>query len=163
MRAVIQRVSKACVTIGHEETATIGSGLLVFLGVETGDTSVDVQWLAGKITRMRIFSDSQDRMNKDIQEVQGEMLVVSQFTLFADTQKGNRPSFFQAAKPDEAIPRYEEFLQRIEYLTGSAPAHGTFAADMQVALINDGPVTILIDSQESRKATNQNGSFNSET
>tara|TARA_B100001769_G_scaffold108599_1_gene84452 strand:- start:11 stop:490 length:480 start_codon:yes stop_codon:yes gene_type:complete len=151
MRAVIQRVSKACVTIGHKETATIGRGLLIFLGVEAVDTSVDVQWLAGKIARLRIFPDGQGRMNKDIQEIRGEMLVVSQFTLFADTQKGNRPSFFQAAKPDEAIPRYEEFLQKIELLTGSAPAHGTFAADMQVALINDGPVTILIDSQESMK------------
>ena len=153
MRAVIQRVSKACVTIGQNETATIGRGLLIFLGVEAGDTSVDVQWLAGKIARLRIFPDEQGRMNKDIQEIRGEMLVVSQFTLFADTQKGNRPSFFQAAKPDEAIPRYEEFLQKIELLTGSAPAHGTFAADMQVALINDGPVTILIDSQESMKET----------
>ena len=153
MRAVIQRVSKACVTIGHKETATIGRGLLIFLGVEAVDTSVDVQWLAGKIARLRIFPDGQGRMNKDIQEIRGEMLVVSQFTLFADTQKGNRPSFFQAAKPDEAVPRYEEFLQKIELLTGSAPAHGTFAADMQVALINDGPVTILIDSQESMKET----------
>ena len=153
MRAVIQRVSKACVTIGHKETATIGRGLLIFLGVEAGDTSVDVQWLAGKIARLRIFPDEQGRMNKDIQVIRGEMLVVSQFTLFADTQKGNRPSFFQAAKPDEAVPRYEEFLQKIELLTGSAPAHGTFAADMQVALINDGPVTILIDSQESMKET----------
>ena len=151
MRAVIQRVSKACVTIGHKETATIGRGLLIFLGVEAVDTSVDVQWLAGKIARLRIFPDGQGRMNKDIQEIRGEMLVVSQFTLFADTQKGNRPSFFQAAKPDEAIPRYEEFLQKIELLTGNAPAHGTFAADMKVALINDGPVTILIDSQESMK------------
>ena len=121
--------------------------------MEAGDTSVDVQWLAGKIARLRIFPDEQGRMNKDIQEIRGEMLVVSQFTLFADTQKGNRPSFFQAAKPDEAIPRYEEFLQKIEFLTGSAPAHGTFAADMQVALINDGPVTILIDSQEGIKVT----------
>ena len=121
--------------------------------MEAGDTSVDVQWLAGKIARLRIFPDEQGRMNKDIQEIRGEMLVVSQFTLFADTQKGNRPSFFQAAKPDEAVPRYEEFLQKIELLTGSAPAHGTFAADMQVALINDGPVTILIDSQESMKET----------
>ena len=119
--------------------------------MEAGDTSVDVQWLAGKIARLRIFPDEQGRMNKDIQEIRGEMLVVSQFTLFADTQKGNRPSFFQAAKPDEAIPRYEEFLEKIELLTKSAPAHGTFAADMQVALINDGPVTILIDSQESMK------------
>ena len=151
MRAVIQRVSKACVTIGHKETATIGRGLLIFLGVEAGDRSVDVQWLAGKIARLRIFPDEQGRMNKDIQEIRGEVLVVSQFTLFADTQKGNRPSFFQAAKPDEAIPRYEEFLEKIELLTKSAPAHGTFAADMQVALINDGPVTILIDSQESMK------------
>ena len=151
MRAVIQRVSKACVTIGRKETATIGRGLLIFLGVGTGDTSADVQWLAGKIAQIRIFPDGQDRMNKDIQEIQGDMLVVSQFTLFADTQKGNRPSFFEAAKPDEAIPRYEEFLQKIKHLTGCAPAHGTFAADMQVALINDGPVTILIDSQESMK------------
>ena len=149
MRAVIQRVSQACVAIGHKETATIGRGLLVFLGVETGDASVDVRWLAGKIARMRIFPDEQDRMNKDIQDIQGDILVVSQFTLFADTQKGNRPSFFQAAKPEEAIMRYEEFLQNIELLTGHAPAHGIFAADMQVALINDGPVTILIDSQES--------------
>jgi D-tyrosyl-tRNA(Tyr) deacylase len=153
MRAVIQRVSKACVTIGHKETASIGRGLLVFLGVETGDGSADVQWLAGKIARMRIFPDEQDRMNKDIQDIQGDILVVSQFTLFADTQKGNRPSFFQAAKPEEAIPRYEEFLQTIKHLTGRAPAHGTFAADMQVALINDGPVTILIDSQEHIKTT----------
>ena len=149
MRAVIQRVSQACVAIGHKETATIGRGLLVFLGVETGDASVDVRWLAGKIARMRIFPDEQDRMNKDIQDIQGDILVVSQFTLFADTQKGNRPSFFQAAKPEEAILRYEEFLQKIELLTGRAPAHGTFAADMKVALINDGPVTILVDSQES--------------
>jgi D-tyrosyl-tRNA(Tyr) deacylase len=153
MRAVIQRVSKACVTIGHKETASIGRGLLVFLGVETGDGSADVQWLAGKIARMRIFPDEQDRMNKDIQDIQGDILVVSQFTLFADTQKGNRPSFFQAAKPEEAIPRYKEFLQTIEHLTGRAPAHGIFAADMQVALINDGPVTILIDSQEHIKTT----------
>ena len=153
MRAVIQRVSKASVTIGDKETAAIGRGLLIFLGVETGDASSDVQWLAGKIARMRIFPDGQDRMNKDIQEIQGDMLVVSQFTLFADTQKGNRPSFFEAAKPDEAIPRYEEFLKKIEHLTGRAPAHGTFAADMQVALVNDGPVTILIDSQEGIKAT----------
>ena len=153
MRAVIQRVSKACVTIGHKETASIGRGLLVFLGVETGDGSADVQWLAGKIARMRIFPDEQDRMNKDIQDIQGDILVVSQFTLFANTQKGNRPSFFQAAKPEEAIPRYEEFLQTIKHLTGRAPAHGTFAADMQVALINDGPVTILIDSQEHIKTT----------
>ena len=151
MRAVIQRVSKACVTIDHEETATIGRGLLIFLGVEAGDTSADVRWLAGKIVRMRIFPDENDRMNKNIQEMQGDILVVSQFTLFADTQEGNRPSFFQAAKPDEAIPRYEEFLQEIEDLTGRTPAHGTFAADMQVALINDGPVTILVDSQESIK------------
>ena len=100
---------------------------------------------------MRIFPDENDRMNKNIQEIQGDILVVSQFTLFADTQKGNRPSFFQAAKPDEAIPRYEEFLQEMEHLTGHTPAHGTFAADMQVALINDGPVTILVDSQESIK------------
>lgn len=153
MRAVIQRVSKACVTIGDKETAAIGRGLLIFLGVGTGDTSADIQWLAGKIARMRIFPDGQDRMNKDIQEIQGDILVVSQFTLFADTQKGNRPNFFEAAKPDEAIPRYEEFLQKIEHLIGRAPAHGTFAADMQVALINDGPVTILIDSQEGIKAT----------
>lgn len=153
MRAVIQRVSQACVTIGHKETASIRRGLLVFLGVETGDVSADARWLAGKIARMRIFPDEQDRMNKDIQDIQGDILVVSQFTLFANTQKGNRPSFFQAAKPEEAILRYEEFLQKIELLTGSAPAHGTFAADMQVALINDGPVTILIDSQEYVKTT----------
>ena len=151
MRAVIHRVSKACVTIGQNETATSGRGLLIFLGVEAGDTSVDVQWLPGKIARLRFFPDEQGRMNMDIQQIRGVMLDVSHFTLFADTQKGNRPSFFQAAKPDEAIPRYEEFLQKIELLTGSAPAHGTFAADMQVALINDGPVTILIDSQESMK------------
>ena len=153
MRALIQRVSQASVTIDHKETAAIGRGLLILLGIGTDDTSAEVQWLARKIARMRIFPDEQNQMNKDIQEIQGEMLVVSQFTLFADTQKGNRPSFFEAAKTDEAIPRYEEFLQKIEHLTGRAPAHGTFAADMQVALINDGPVTILIDSQEGIKVT----------
>ena len=125
-----------------KRTATIGRGLLIFLGVEAGDTSVDVQWLAGKIARLRIFPDEQERMNKDIQDIQGDILVVSQFTLFADTQKGNRPSFFRLPSRMKRIPRYEEFLQKIELLTGSAPAHGTFAADMQVALINDGPVTI---------------------
>ena len=151
MRAVIQRVSKACVTIDHKKQPALAEVFLFSWGSEAGDTSADVQWLAGKIVRMRIFPDEQERMNKNIQEIQGDILVVSQFTLFADTQKGNRPSFFQAAKPDEAIPRYEEFLQKIELLTGRAPAHGTFAADMQVALINDGPVTILVDSQESIK------------
>ena len=153
MRALIQRVSQASVTIDHKETAAIGRGLLIFLGVETGDTSTDTKWLAGKVAHLRIFADEQNKMNRDIQEIQGSMLVISQFTLFADTQKGNRPSFFEAAKPDEAIPRYEEFLRKIEHLTGRAPAHGTFAADMQVALINDGPVTILIDSQKSIKET----------
>ena len=151
MRALIQRVSQASVTIDHKATAAIGRGLLILLGIGTGDTSADVQWLAKKIARMRIFPDKQGRMSKDIQQIQGSLLVISQFTLFADTQKGNRPSFFEAAKPNEAIPRYEEFLRTIEHLTGRAPAHGTFAADMQVALINDGPVTILIDSQESMK------------
>ncbi len=147
MRALIQRVLQASVTIDHKETASIDRGLLVFLGVETGDTSADTKWLAGKVAHLRVFADEQDRMNKNIQEFQGSLLVISQFTLFADIRKGNRPSFFQAAKPDEAIARYEELLEQLEHFTGHAPAHGTFAADMQVSLINDGPITILIDSR----------------
>ena len=153
MRALIQRVSQASVTIAHKETASIGRGLLIFLGVETGDTSTDIKWLAGKVAHLRVFTDEQDRMNKDIAAIQGDVLIVSQFTLFGDVQKGNRPSFFKAAKHEEALLLYKEFLQVIETLMRRVPAHGTFAADMQVSLINDGPVTILIDSRADMSTT----------
>ena len=147
MRAVIQRVSKASVTIGHKETASISRGLLVFLGVETGDGSADVQWLAGKIARLRIFPDEQERMNKDIQDIQGDILVVSQFTLHATTKKGNRPSYIRASKPDHAVPMYEAFISQMKDKIQNGVFSGQFGACMQVDLINDGPVTIWMDSK----------------
>ena len=147
MRAVIQRVSKASVTIGHKETASISRGLLVFLGVETGDGSADVQWLAGKIARLRIFPDEQERMNKDIQDIQGDILVVSQFTLNASTKKGNRPSYIRASKPDHAVPMYEAFILQMKDKIQNGVFSGQFGACMQVDLINDGPVTIWMDSK----------------
>ncbi|MFM8579845.1 MAG: D-aminoacyl-tRNA deacylase [Planctomycetaceae bacterium] len=147
MRAVIQRVREASVSIADAETARIGRGLLVLVGVETGDTSADVDWLAGKVVRMRIFTDDAGRMNLDCVEAGGELLVVSQFTLLADATRGNRPSFVAAARPEEAMVLYESFLQAVGRLAGRPPARGTFAADMQVSLVNDGPVTVIVDSR----------------
>ena len=147
MRAVVQRVSQASVTIGGVVKASIGTGLLVLLGVETTDTNEDVEWLSGKIARMRIFNDEQGLMNKSVQEIGGDIIVVSQFTLFASTRKGNRPSWSQAAPPEQAIPLYECFIGALSKELGRPVQTGEFGADMKVALVNDGPVTILIDSR----------------
>ncbi len=147
MRAVIQRVSRASVTIDGCQTAAIGHGLLVLVGVELGDTPADAEWLASKTVQLRIFPDEAGKMNRDVRACEGSLLVVSQFTLLGDARKGNRPSFVQAARPEEAVPLYESFLQLLEARTGQPPERGVFAADMQVSLINDGPVTILLDSR----------------
>jgi D-tyrosyl-tRNA(Tyr) deacylase len=147
MRVVIQRVSGASVTIAGDVVGRIGSGLVVLVGVQAGDTPADVDWLAGKVASLRIFPDEAGKMNRSIIEAGGGLLVISQFTLIASTAKGNRPSFIEAARPEEAVPLYERFLAMIEPLVGRWPERGVFAADMQVALVNDGPVTILIDSR----------------
>ena len=150
MIAVLQRVSSATVTIGIHIQGQIGRGLMVLLGVESRDTDEDVDWLTKKIMAMRIFSDPEGRMNLSCQDVDGGYLIVSQFTLHASTKKGNRPSFIAAARPEQAIPLYELFIERLGSLTGKKIESGEFGADMQVALVNDGPVTILIDSQDRR-------------
>ncbi len=147
MRAVVQRVSEAAVHIGGKRHAEIRNGLLVLLGVETGDTEEDLEWLCGKIVRLRIFADAAGLMNLDIQQMQGELLLVSQFTLQASTVKGNRPSYIRAARPEEAIPLYQRAEQRLAELLGKPVRTGEFGANMQVHLINDGPVTIIIDSK----------------
>ncbi len=147
MRAIIQRVSEASVTIEGKVTAGIGPGLLVLLGIVEGDGQEDIEWLVGKITRMRIFADDEGKMNRCLGDMDGELLVVSQFTLHASTRKGNRPSFIKAARPETAIPLYEAFLKTAQAETGKACASGEFGADMQVSLANDGPVTIMIDTE----------------
>lgn len=147
MKAVIQRVSKASVTIENETVATIGSGLLILLGIVNEDTFEDIQWLTRKIVNLRIFDDENGVMNRSILDVSGEVIVVSQFTLHASTKKGNRPSYIKAAKPDVAIPLYEQFIKILEADLQQNVQSGQFGADMQVALINDGPVTIIIDSK----------------
>lgn len=147
MRAVIQRVKQSKVEIEATLVSQTGPGLLVLLGVEEGDTEEDRDWLCGKIVRMRIFADSEGKMNLSVAEAGGEVMVVSQFTLHASTKKGNRPSFLRAAAPDVSKPLYDEFCQAIELELGRPVARGLFGADMQVSLINDGPVTIFIDSR----------------
>ena len=147
MRAVIQRVAEASVTIGGAVKGSIGPGLLVLVGCEPGDTAEDVEWLSGKIVRLRIFSDDQGLMNRSVQEVGGGVLVVSQFTLFASTKKGNRPSYSGAARPELAVPLYEAFVNRLATDLGRAVQSGEFGADMQVRLVNDGPVTIWMDTR----------------
>jgi len=147
MRAVIQRVASASVTIDEAISSEIGQGLLVLLGVETADTTEDADWLCKKIAQLRIFSDEQGLMNKDLREVDGSVLVVSQFTLHAAYKKGNRPSFIAAARPEQAIPLYEHFVKTLSNLIGKPVATGTFGADMKVALVNDGPVTIVMDTK----------------
>ncbi len=147
MRVVLQRVSEAAVHIGGTEHAAIDQGFLILLGVEHDDTAADAEWLAKKIAALRVFSDAQGHMNHSIQEVGGGMLVVSQFTLHADTKKGNRPSFIRAARPETAVPLYEQFVQMLALESGRPVLTGQFGADMQVRLINDGPVTILMDSK----------------
>ena len=147
MRAVIQRVSEASVTIAGKVKSAIGPGLLVLLGVEETDTQEDVAWLTGKIVRLRIFNDAQGVMNRSVQEIQGDILVVSQFTLFASTKKGNRPSYSRAARPEMAVPIYEALVRQLAVELGKPIGTGEFGADMKVALGNDGPVTILMDTK----------------
>lgn len=147
MRAVIQRVRSCSVEIDGKIHSSIDAGLLVLLGIENADAAEDVQWLAQKIINLRIFSDAEGLMNLSIIDIDGEILVVSQFTLFASTKKGNRPSFIRSARPEFAIPLYELFVQQLQQLSKSSIRTGEFGADMQVHLINDGPVTITIDTK----------------
>ncbi|MGL4401291.1 MAG: D-aminoacyl-tRNA deacylase [Luteolibacter sp.] len=147
MRAVIQRVLKASVEIDGTTVSQILSGLLILLGVEEGDSAEDVSWLSGKIARLRIFADDEGKMNRSVVEAGGEIIVVSQFTLHASTKKGNRPSFLRAAAPGISEPLYEAFCTAMEDELGKPVGRGVFGADMQVAFVNDGPVTILIDSR----------------
>ncbi|WP_119793153.1 D-aminoacyl-tRNA deacylase [Flavobacterium anhuiense] len=147
MRIVIQRVSEASVTVDGQKTADIQKGLLVLVGIEDADTQEDIDWLAGKIIKMRIFGDENDVMNCSVQDIDGDIIVVSQFTLHASTKKGNRPSYIKAAKPDFAIPMYENFVQAVEKELGKKVQTGIFGADMKVSLLNDGPVTIVMDSK----------------
>ncbi|MEL1243665.1 D-aminoacyl-tRNA deacylase [Flavobacterium sp. DGU11] len=147
MRAVIQRVSEASVTISGNKVAEIGAGLLILVGIEDADTQEDIDWLAAKIVKLRIFADENGVMNLPIQEIDGDIIIVSQFTLHAATKKGNRPSYIKAARPEIAVPLYEEFLLQMEKELGKTIQTGEFGADMKVALINDGPVTLLIDTK----------------
>jgi len=147
MRTVIQRVSEASVTIEHVEKARIGQGFLILLGIEAEDTEEDILWLTKKIASLRIFSDEAGLMNLSIQDIAGEIIVVSQFTLFASTKKGNRPSFIRSARPEKAIPLYEKFVEVLRQESSRPVQTGAFGADMKVSLLNDGPVTILIDSK----------------
>jgi D-tyrosyl-tRNA(Tyr) deacylase len=146
MRIVIQRVKKASVSIENTIKSAIGPGLLILVGIEDADTSDDALWLAQKTVGMRIFSDAEGKMNLDLVQAGGELLVVSQFTLHAQTKKGNRPSFIRAARPEKAIPLYEYFIEQLQQLSEKAVRTGTFGAMMDVELINDGPVTIWMDS-----------------
>lgn len=147
VRTVVQRVSSASVAIDGVTKSSIGTGLLALVAVEEADTNEDIDWLSGKLVRLRIFDDEQGVMNRSVQETGGEILVVSQFTLFASTKKGNRPSYIRSARPDVAIPLYEKFVARLSGELGKAIQTGEFGADMQVALVNDGPVTILFDTK----------------
>ena len=147
MIAVVQRVSAASVTIENRIKSTIASGLLVLLGIEDADSMEDIDWLASKIVNLRIFNDEQGVMNVSVKDLNGEILVVSQFTLHASTKKGNRPSYIKAAKPEVAIPLYESFVKVVQSNLGKEVQTGEFGADMKVSLVNDGPVTIIIDTK----------------
>lgn len=147
MKAVIQRVSEASVTIEKVVKSSIGEGLLILVGIEDADTDEDMDWLAKKISQLRIFNDDSGVMNKSVMEISGELLVVSQFTLHASTKKGNRPSYLRASKPEVAIPMYEKFVKKLEVMSGIFVQTGEFGADMKVRLLNDGPVTIVIDTK----------------
>lgn len=147
MRAVIQRVTEASCRVDGEVTGSIGLGLLVLLGIEDADTLADLEWLAGKIHGIRIFGDESDLMNKALADIDGGILLISQFTLYAATKKGNRPGFTRAARPDKAIPLYEAMIERLSTLLGKKVETGIFGADMKVSLLNDGPVTIIIDTK----------------
>ena len=147
MKVVIQKVTSASVTIETEIVAKIQSGLLVLVGIEDEDSQEDINWLSQKIINLRIFGDENDVMNLSVKEIQGEVIIVSQFTLHASTKKGNRPSYIKASKPESAIPLYEKFIQQMELEFGKKIQTGRFGADMKVELVNDGPVTIIIDSK----------------
>lgn len=147
MRAVIQRVSEASVVIDNAKVASIQNGLLVLLGIENADTQEDIAWLSEKIANLRVFNDEKGIMNSSLKDIDGELILVSQFTLHASTKKGNRPSYLQAAKPVVAIPLYKEFIRVLTQDLGKKIQTGQFGADMKVSLLNDGPVTILIDSK----------------
>lgn len=147
MRAVIQRVSQASVTIENKVVSTIGMGLLILLGIEVADTKEDIDWLCGKIARLRIFDDENDIMNLSVSDIKGDILVVSQFTLHASIKKGNRPSYIKSAKPDISIPLYEKFIKQLESEIAKPVQTGEFGAMMEIALVNDGPVTIIIDTR----------------
>lgn len=147
MRAVIQRVSEASVAIDGEKVADIEKGLLVLVGIEDASNQEDINWLTSKIANLRIFGDENGVMNLSIKDIDGDMIVVSQFTLHAATKKGNRPSYIKASKPDYAVPMYESFVQQMETELGKKIQTGQFGADMKVALVNDGPVTIIIDTK----------------
>lgn len=147
MKTVIQRVLKANVVIEGEKVASIENGLLILLGIVNDDNEVDINWLSNKILNLRIFGDDNGVMNKSVKDIDGDLIIVSQFTLHASTKKGNRPSYIKAAKPDIAIPLYEKFIHQIESDFGKKVQTGEFGADMKVELLNDGPVTIIIDSK----------------
>ena len=147
MRAVIQRVTEASCKVDGKITGQIRTGLLVLLGIEDSDNDEDLKWLAQKMVNMRIFSDDNGLMNKSLMDVDGGILLISQFTLFAQTKKGNRPGFTRAAKPEQAIPLYEQMLTELDLLTGKKTAAGIFGADMKIQLLNDGPVTIVVDTK----------------
>jgi len=147
MRAVIQRVSAASVNINENLTAQIKEGLLIFLGIEDGDSFEDIEWLSGKVTRLRIFRDETGMMNLSVKDIVGEVLVISQFTLHASTRKGNRPSFIRAARPEIAIPLYNQFIGQLSKDLGIVIQTGDFGAYMKVSLVNDGPVTIIFDTK----------------
>lgn len=148
MRAVIQRVSQASCTVDRETTGEIGPGLVVLLGIEEADGVEDLRWLAQKIASLRVFGDENGLMNKSLRDIQGDILLISQFTLFAQTKKGNRPSFLRAAKPDKAIPLYEGMIDELTTHLGREIATGRFGADMKISLVNDGPVTIIMDTRD---------------
>jgi D-tyrosyl-tRNA(Tyr) deacylase len=148
MRAVLQRVTEASCTVDGEITGQIGHGFLVLLGIEDADTDDDLNWLANKIAGMRVFGDENGLMNKALGDIDGNILLISQFTLFAQTKKGNRPSFIRAARPDKAIPMYEQMIKTLETITGKKIATGIFGADMKISLLNDGPVTIVMDTND---------------
>jgi D-tyrosyl-tRNA(Tyr) deacylase len=147
MRVVLQRVSEASVKIDGKIKAAIDKGLLLLVGIEQDDNTEDVEWLCKKIVQLRIFNDTEDKMNLSVQDIDGDILIISQFTLHAQCKKGNRPSFIKAARPEQSIPLYESFIAEMEIQLGKAVGSGIFGADMKVALINDGPVTILFDSK----------------
>ena len=147
MRALLQRVSEASVVISNQPVAAIAQGFLILIGIEAEDGKDDLEWLAKKITQLRIFSDNEDKMNLDIKDVEGEIIVVSQFTLHAKTKKGNRPSYIKSARPKVAIPLYEDFKKQLSQTLGKEIQSGEFGADMKVSLTNDGPVTIWLDSK----------------